>query len=256
MLERIEESADLVIVLKKAVEHYFEYLQHRVAECTQAIEGLPERQNELGALLDQGNRAELEIEALQKQRELIKEELEPLRPYLTIVERIASLEVTIREREKEIEEESTIGQRETENIEARRGDFAKEEARSAAATREHKRLKLQLEVGRLTVDRDYQLRRLKELKIDREVIAKKERDIQLRVRKTSDLIEEKRKAVDTISRSIAHHKEAIESAKPADLKLREVERDLEYLGSVIEIVGGVSLDAEALLERATEPAST
>lgn len=254
MLERIEESADQIIVLKAAVEFYLKHLKARMARCARQVGGLPEGQKQLESLLSQGNRAELEIQALERQCAVIEKELEPLKPYLTIINKVEELEREVREKEKlAAQKEATIEKER--KFKPQGGKFVQEGMSSIIAALEHEKLMLEVDANRLSVDRGYQLRRLKELKTDRDAIKKKERDIQLRVRKVTEIIEQKRGAVDTISKSVAEQKKAIEVAQPADIKLGELTRDCEYLVAVTKIIDRVSLNAEALLEQAAEPVS-
>jgi len=255
MLERVEESADQIIVLKTAVEFYLKHLQDQIAECEQQAKGLPASHKELEALLSQGNRTEIELQALEKQYDLIVKELDPLRPFLNILGKVEELEGKIRDKEKLSKEKQTAITSELQAM-SRGGKFVKEEVGSTVGTLEHEKLILDLDVNSLGVDRSYQLRRLKELKVDREVIKGKESDIQSRADKVLATIEQKREVVDTISKSVTQQKEAIGVAQPADVRLRGLKRDYEHLMAVAKIVDGVSLDAEALLEQGAESAST
>lgn len=254
MLERIEESADHVIVLKAAIAYYLKCIHDQVVECEQQVAGLPDAHKKLEALLSQGNRIELEIRVLTTQRDGTEAELEPLQPYVHIIDKIEELEGTIREKEELIQQkqEAIIQERQ---VDSSTGEFVRQEASTTIASLEHQKLILGVEVDSIGVDRDYQLRRLGELQIDRDNIRKKERGIRSRVNDVDAMIQQKRSAIDAVGATMTKLKQDIELAQPADVKLRGLRRDREHLIAVVQIVNGVSLDAEALLESAAEPVS-
>jgi hypothetical protein len=252
MLEKIEESADLLIVLKDAVEFYLGHLKSQVDGYKQKISNLPERHKELEALLDQGNRVGLEIQALQEQKGVIEVELVPLKYELEVVGKVEMLEHEVRKREERIRKKEATVREELVGLDKQGGAFKGERAKSIAASWEYEKLLLELEIGRLVVDHDYQLRRLRELKIDREQTKNKERDIRGRVDKLAALVEQKRTIFDSVGKLISQQEAAIGDARPIDTRLKKSECDLEYLKVVVTIINGVSLNAGALLERATE----
>lgn len=255
MLEKIEESADQIIVLKEAITFHLKCLHDQIVECKQQVERLPDSHKALESLLGQGNAAELEIQALAKQQTLIEQELVPLQPYLTIIDKVERLEQTIREQEELVEQKQGIIIQEGQ-FKPSAGKFVGEEVGVTIASLELDKLTLGLDIDRLSTDRDYQLRRLKELQVDRAVIRKQAQDIKLRISKVTTIIQQRRATVDTISSTVSEHKQIIEHAQPIDIKLRELQRSQTHLIAVVDIVNGVSLNAEALLEPATKPVST
>jgi len=100
MLEKVEESLDLMITLKDAVDHYAVHVQERKQKCDEAVGKLPGFVTQLEKLVAQETELLQEVGALGDKLGDVTKRHRSMQEDLQIVNEIESLEERIREREQ------------------------------------------------------------------------------------------------------------------------------------------------------------
>lgn len=100
MLAQIEESLDLMITLKDALQYYGDYLKERMQKCDDASGNMPGFITQIEGLVVQETELIQEIGNLGEQVSEVNRRLQSMQEDVQIANELDSLEVTIREREQ------------------------------------------------------------------------------------------------------------------------------------------------------------
>ena len=253
-LERLEESADFLIVLKAAVSFYMSHLQERAAACREETKGLLSKSKQVDEMASYGSRVEKEVTTLKEVRGEIERELEPLKPFLGVIDKITEHGRRIRENEKKIaDQEQVVRERKQDVARSPEDKEAEENLREVESYFRLEKVNIDMEILRLTDAREWELRRLKELHAAPDVITAQAENIQRRLKALDETILQKESTVKYMMASLRRSSEELERLKELDRELRRAERDLEILVVVAKVLSEVSLDAKALSQSRTEP---
>jgi chromosome segregation ATPase len=225
MLEKVEESLDLVITLKDALRNYKLYLQSNIEKCQDATARLPELIRQIEALVGQETELSKELDMLRDELGRTREQHRSLESDLLVVAEVESLEERIRGKEQ-----------------------ARDELlqRLGAEPRHEGKKLLDLDIAALVEFREHQLHLLKERKVDRDRIKPLLDSLEGKIGKLTQEINGKTGKVRQLGELRQRYTEQFNKLKVLNSDLRGHQRSLANLEQLTQITDGIVLNTESV----------
>jgi chromosome segregation ATPase len=224
VLQRVEESLDLMITLKDSLLHYRSFLQERIEKCNEATGKIPGFISQIEKLVKQGAEAIRELTTLRGELSGVKERYQSLQSDLYIVNELDGLEAKIRDREEA--KKNLLGRL---NI---------------SECSEGEKL-LDLDIQALAEYRQHQLRSLKERDINRDKVRPLLEALEARIIELTKECNQKEQELRRIGETRQQLTSQFSEFKILDSERHRHEVSFANLERIIELVEGVSFSTES-----------
>jgi len=247
-LEQIEESPELVILLRDAVNFYISHVEVRKTESKDAISDLNEISEQADQMTKRRDLARQELNALREQKHKTEADFDEQRPYLNLVEKIKNTEAEINERRKQlrIKEEEAAKKKQAADRQPGNKRLA-DDAKRAAAFLHGEKVGEEFIIKRLAENLDSFNKRLGDAQIDPARLQDQAKDIRVRTEKLTETILAKERVVANMSNFLRTNLSELDRLEELKYEFEKCETDYDHLVKLIKILSEVQADGTIIL---------